>query len=126
MKASTWFTIMLASTLASTACTPCERTFCGCWEETVVSFEGTVIAAYGGNSISGIEVRCDDESEIRSTSDEAGLVFFEANTRTSPGCGIETCSTLVFTDAQDRYQSKRLDFFEADLVELELKKLKLL
>jgi len=121
MKLSTGSNVLLASTLALSACIPgpCERSICGCWEDAVVPFEATILDASSGTPVSGIEVRCDDETEIRSTSDGEGGVVFEVETRSSPGCGIETCSTLGFSDPQNQYQDQSICFFEASTVELE-------
>lgn len=85
------------------ACDPvpgpdCSSSFCGCWEDKTLQYGATVVDAESSEPIPGVTLRCDDETEIRATSDAEGKVAFEVETRYSPGCHYERCTHLLFHD----------------------------
>lgn len=76
----------------------CYRAICGCWEER--SLQAIIAVVDGdGRPASGVALSCSASEESFGATNEAGILRFSAEGKSSPGCGyIAACETVSLHD----------------------------
>ena len=85
----------------------CARSFCGCWEDITLRYSARIVDA-GGAPAAGVSAVCHGETEPIATSSADGVLAFEIETQTSPGCGYQRCRNMTLTDPQGRFDDKAI------------------
>ena len=93
----------LLATLALAGCTDrqCQSAICGCWEPAEVALDIEVLDELG-RPVPGASAFCVNEDDAVAVAGDDGLLAATLETRVSPGCGVERCSSLTILDPSGR------------------------
>ena len=97
----------------------CARSLCGCWVDSMLTYQNRIVDEVSGTPLRGIALTCVGESEPIAVSGLEGSVAFELQTRFSPGCKFERCRNLRFEDPSGAYEPAERTVFQLEAIEME-------
>ena len=97
----------------------CSKSLCGCWRDATLAYENVVVDELSGLPVSGILLKFRSADEPVAVSDEYGVISFEMDLRSSPGCKYGPFNHVVFVDSTGMYRSVERSVFQRQKVELE-------